>query len=84
MSKGAEIGRIAWISRGLAMYGDRSTTAYSTMERTPVHLAVLSVSLFFQLFVDININTFLSSFKENKIYFLGLCDCSTIFIAQRS
>ena len=45
LSKGAEAGRISWISRALALYADRNTTTGNPQERTPVHLAILSVNL---------------------------------------
>lgn len=40
------MGNIEWMSRAIALYADRNTTAGDSQDRAPIHLVVLSVIAF--------------------------------------
>ena len=46
LTKGAEMGNITWICRAISLSADRNSTIGNSSERTPIHLAVLSVIRF--------------------------------------
>ncbi len=85
LSKGAEMGKIVWIARALALYADRNTTSGNAQERAPVHLAVLNVRNIFSAIKKFkldNLITFLtgigdgvavSSFEWSQNKYQGWC-----------